>query len=860
MPNRNFCLYVSILVLIIAGSCRSRTHYVNLQNQWSGLDPKSIPLNVREKEFEKGNLITNPSFELGRYYLSDTVKLSFNLPGWKKVGEDVYWTDIQNTASFETDDASSGTHAIRIERNRADETDVQGEGIISDYIKVIPGNYRLSLDIRLNHIESGLSRLGTNNFDAVNIILYLYDRNKVLIPNFAYHPAYDHEIDNSFKGQPFANFRYINEYGWGRVIARSGNFPFDEGNIPDDARYVRIFAGLKGTGTMWLDMVDFRFTGENFTFLEKVKPLFDSTLEKPDYLLPKPQKYDSHEEIKLIRNGENKEMKPLVLIPSSMDNDHRKAITGFVNEMRKKGLYNRRENPVTSRISSATLESGRLIFSFGNSDLSNQFSQQLPLDEIVNRKQAYYIHRVDALGNLIFIGFSDEEGLHHAVSSLGRLIDMKDSVYHHYNITDYPDYLRRGMIVPWGESADPALNSKELDFLASAGINEFILEARGDQVNLSNVYNLCQPGMKLLSLQKKENNFISTGISFREVRFPALNVIRGQDAHNFTDAVREDASLTVAAISSFRNAGTDMVILSELSLWKSLDLGSPRKSLRMLREKPFMRFMDLREAYREGMQDSEKNDTSMRTYLFPLFSDNRMKNQMNPGEFCYYESSEKYRDLFDCELWTGPAAYSTIIDDADLARFRMDNPLPVRLFDNTLTAREEDKVMGGYPSRYPGKASMGILFQPYEVEMTGEIRNSTGSECILNIASPDELTVIRLATAADYLWNSTGYDPWLSAWKILVIRYGKAAAEELVWFNDMYYSLLGNCLRLEISGYNQKLVKSGEETVVQLDSHWGNLKILLQKNVDFLNELSDLKNRVISRFYEARKLPGEGRR
>ena len=331
MVNRKIIHFFIILFLIILAGCRSRSHIVNLQTQWSGLDPKSIPLNIREKEYEKGNLVSNPSFELGRYYNVDTLRLSFNLPGWKKVGEDVSWTNIQNALEFEPDEASIGLHAIRIERDNADETDVQGEGIISDYIKVIPGNYRLSMDVRLKHVESNLERLGSNIQDAVNIMLFFYDRNKVLIRNEAYHPAYDHLINNSFKGQPFSNFEYISELDWGRVIGRSGNFPFDEGNIPDDARYVKIFAGLKGTGLMWVDMVDFRYSSENFTFLEKVRPLFDSTLQASETLIPRPRKTEFYKRTDLIKlDDSQKELKPLFLIPSSADASVKKIIASFV--------------------------------------------------------------------------------------------------------------------------------------------------------------------------------------------------------------------------------------------------------------------------------------------------------------------------------------------------------------------------------------------------------------------------------------------------------------------------------------------------------------------------------------------------
>ena len=482
MPKPNIFHYIFIAFLVIPGGCRSRTHIVSLQSQWSSLDPMTIPLNIREKEYDKGNLVSNSSFEFGRYYNVDTVNLSFNLPGWKKVGEDVDWTNIQDKSGFEADEAFSGIHAIKIIRDIANETDTQGEGIISDYIKVIPGNYRLSMDIRLSHVESGLSRLGTNIYDAVNIVLYFYDRNKVMIRSQAYHPTYNHLIDNSFKGQPFSNFRYINEYGWGRLIARSGNFPFDEGNLPDETRYVRIFAGLNGTGSMWVDMVDYRYSRNNFTFLEKVKPLFDSTLEYSEFLLPKPQKATSPKDINLVKmNDDQKKLKPLILIPSNSSDYVKRIIAGFVGDLRNKGLYTKHENPVVTRISSSVLESGRLIFSFGNTDLANQFSSQLPVEDILNHQQAYFIKRISTVGQVIFVGSTDNQGLFHAVNTLTQLIDINTLTYHHFDILDYPDFLNRGMILPEGDADNRVLKTDDLDFLVNSGINEYIIEARGDR-------------------------------------------------------------------------------------------------------------------------------------------------------------------------------------------------------------------------------------------------------------------------------------------------------------------------------------------------------------------------------------------
>ena len=268
------------------------------------------------------------------------------------------------------------------------------------------------------------------------------------------------------------------------------------------------------------------------------------------------------------------------------------------------------------------------------------------------------------------------------------------------------------MIVPAGELYDHnKFTSSDLDFLVKSGINEFIVEARGDHVTSDEIYNICLPRFRTLSALKKERDFIHIGVSFMEQNFPAINEARskGEDITDdaFMKAVEKEGEKTASAISKFASEGAEIVILSDMSIWKCLDLGSPGKSVKMLREKPFSRYMAVRDAFWNGLKSNEKETPGLRTYLYPLFPDNRIRNQLNPGEFCYYKSVEKETDVFNYELWTGPVAYSTIIDDVDFARFSINNPLPVKFFDNSLTRRKEDMVMGGYSSRYPGKAATG---------------------------------------------------------------------------------------------------------------------------------------------------------
>ena len=56
----------------------------------------------------------------------------------------------------------------------------------------------------------------------------------------------------------------------------------------------------------------------------------------------------------------------------------------------------------------------------------------------------------------------------------------------------------------------------------------------------------------------------------------------------------------------------------------------------------------------------------------------------------------------------------------------------------------------------------------------------------INQPARTQIDVIRLATAADFTWNTRDYDPDFSLWKILASRYGVDAARELIHYADHY--------------------------------------------------------------------------
>ncbi len=856
MPNRRIAPVILFLAILSAGGCKTKTPIVNIPAHWSSMNPSGIPLNLREKEQQKGNLLVNPSFEQGRYYRVDTISSSFNLSGWKKVGENVYWTNIQNEHDFTFDEASNGSHAVKIVRKKADETDIQGEGIISDYIKVIPGNYELSLDIKLNNIETNLDRLIDNLYDAVNIRLYFFDKNKVMLKSHMVHPVFDNMIDNCFKGVPLSNMRTIDNFGWARLIARAGNFPFIEGYIPSESRYVKVFAGLKGTGTMWVDRLDFRYTDKNFSFLEKTKVYMDSTFAPSKLLIPEPhQAEDYHPCPLLILNESGDTLKPLLLLPANGDEAVLRLGRNLITDLRNKGIYNKSDIPITRWLTNKEIESGRLIFSIGNTFLYHQYADQLTGEESLTKEQGCSIYRIPSLENVIFIRYSDYQGLFRALGLVNQLCDPEGMKYHHYNINDYPDFLKRGVIWPL-YTANNEVATSGIDFLSATCLNQFFMEPQGgkpDNYSFKSKIDSVQPYLLELS---RTMDFLTFGYSFAHYSFPGMErFTKGKwenDSMIFIKTATAAGKKLQELIEQLNTRESDILLFSEKNFWAALNNGPFNNSSWAGIREDLRKYNSLYGAFWDPTIRTVAEKNSL-VYLLPIVSDNRTKNIISKWDLSDYQVIGTKKEGFNGFLWSGPVLSSFVIDDADYQVFTRDQHPPLILFDNTMISRPEEAIVSSYHALYPGVMANASLFAPYTTQITKNVRDSIKAQCILNINSMSDFNMIRLATAADYLWNVGDYDPFLSAWKALVAKYGKPLAIELVFFNDFYYKIISLSMEIKKSGNNQKAMKTLDELVDQLNNRWNNIQNLSTGRSSLLNEVSDFKNVAISHANKARR-------
>nr|MCU0586327.1 hypothetical protein [Desulfobacterales bacterium] len=160
---------------------------------------------------------------------------------------------------------------------------------MSDFIPVIPGTYDLTCDLRLKRIDPQRRRWGARLGDAVTMkVLFFDSERRALDPRFM-NPVGAGPIDASDKSYTFANYWSIDDFPWATVRPRTYNYPFSEGDLPEQTRYVRLFFGLKGAGTLWLDNVEFRYSKWNFTALERMQPYIGRPLSQIEALIPTPK-------------------------------------------------------------------------------------------------------------------------------------------------------------------------------------------------------------------------------------------------------------------------------------------------------------------------------------------------------------------------------------------------------------------------------------------------------------------------------------------------------------------------------------------------------------------------------------------
>lgn len=826
MMTKQLNLIILIILFISATffGCKKEDQ-TRLQANWSANDPILIPFNVRNNERNQGNLVKNPSFETGKvYYEKGNIK-SFDIAGWKKVGNNIQWINDENEG-FNSDEIYEGTHAIKIERSIADETEQTGEGIISDFIKVIPGNYSFKLYLRFENICPNQSRIGIKMYDAINLRLQFYDKNKIEISGTEYDAFRNKKIDNTFKSLTLSNYWQIEKFGWGEIFGKTANYPFFDGDIPDEARYVKIYIGLKGTGKMWVDNVDFRYTDKNFTMLERIKPFFDSSFLVQDLVFPQPKQLIKKQQIEFF----NKELQlyPVIVIPENASKRLKECAQEIKNLLIS--CIKNTDNSLLPDIEIVNnvnqIKENQFVISVGNNELYNKYKMSLPDTALSAHKNAYYIFQSELKNNMVFINGSDDNAISDALKTFKQLFAQKASTYYAANIIDYPDISERAVLIHYFDRDLDVLNSK-LELFTDYKFNDLYFEWYGSDNKEHYPFN----SMEDLQNTNNAGNY-SLLVDF--VKLNAKQTIKGNSNESYNYS-----SLLSKACKSILFVGDSYQPYEECNQEKVVFQSSTNINKNI-------QFDHINLLNDINNRLNGKNSLTKLEFLAPWNSLYIIDKGQGRAEMYFTDLNRNIPEDITM-YWTGGAFYTESIDFAEYYRINEITGHNPALFDNSLLAYSRRLNTDYLKNYYAGKIRTLSIFEPYNMNIFNAYYNSNERKTVLNTNHISELNTIRILTASNYYWNAKSYNPEKSLWIVLNKLFGRELAIKLIYFNDSYYGLKEICQKMEVDGSQYKNLRIAKNFETELIKNYEELKISLN-NKALLLELENLKAELLLKY------------
>ncbi len=832
---------------------------------WSSSDPLSIPYGTRCAQFEKGNLVSNPSFEKGRL-TSSGVDKGFSLDGWHKVGSHVQWIQ-QPSGNMAVPEVNSGSHAVKIIRTRANEMDA-AEGIISDYLPVIPGNYDFTFTIRLKDIASQKRRLGVKLYDALEIRVLFFDRNRQPLDADTLLPARDIRIDSSDKSFVFSHFWTIEDLPWSKVRGKAFTYPFSEGDVPDQTRFVKLFLGLKGTGIMWIDDIDYRYSKWNFTALERFQPYFARPLTLAEKITPTPKRFQQLSDVVYFKPGKPGAQSPLIVLPDNpapAEINAASLLRAKLDKILIKIYPDAGPVSVTQRLPHNRLSPGeqsapRLVLSIGRNVLYQQLQPHLPLQSIRNKRQGYIIKskRV-GMDHFVFLMGESPVGSFYAAATAAQLLESDSGIYHDACVIDYPDFLSRPFVLrKWRNNDELHRDLDNIGHMSRYKLNKAYVSPvtiRKIREQSAPVYfrGTREAGAKcttggVVNLAVMVNPYSHLGF------FPSVEDLGEGDRFLWSHSDLESLALLKNIFKTGLDAGANTImLLADDSVPHS---GSNSQNYTLYTDADRDRFVSLQNA--QAYIINQLKDWLDRTYpgtrleFCPPWYANDFINRGEGRAEVYFKELAMQIPEDVAIVWTGPAVRSLAIDMVDIRRFKALIGRWPMAWDNTLYARSiASKHYGGYPAHYPGKVRMCNILEPFDGYRPESFhRYSSGGHIYINADAYRDTYKAKLATVADYLWNTSAYKPELSMWKVLCQTYGKACAKELLYFNDAYYGLYQICLRMEAEKTGNTFTDKGRTFIEAMSGSLQQIDDAACAGPTLVQELEGLGHRLKKRFEE----------
>ena len=863
-----WALLAGLIVTIMLNACATlrQTDIRREGDRWTSSDPLSIPLSLRQAQFNKKNLVPNPSFEEGTVTtLKSTRKVS--IQGWEVIGRKIDWV-IWDSAEQTEDHTNAGRYMIKLSRKNTGELD-EATGIISNYISVIPGNYTFTYDVKINNLSSSKKRLGYRLDDTFMVKVLFYDVNKKPLSSGRLNPTSGTSIDNSNKGYSFSNYWSIDHFPWGSVRGRSYNYPFSEGDVPDSTRFVRIFFGLKGNGTVWIDNVDYRYSKWNFTALERMTPFFNQNLPPKERIIPTPKHVSRGEDISFWNPRQPESRQPLILLPPHPAPAERAAAYLLRNKFGAALIALSGQTDILgpdiriagNEFSVKKMDSSKLVFSIGKNGLYHSRPSK-PFDQYskpIRENQQGYVISSEKIGSatVVYLIGATPVGSYYAATTAVQLIDADEGVYHNSVVVDYPDFLGRSYCFKnWATDAELQHDLDTIDRMSQFKLNKVYAGNNRKGKSWYQPESLFRQGILAAGRRCRSKGVMSLALMINPYsHFPfeaSVDTIDAQVRNSWTHADPQSLSVLKKMFEIGLAAGASTIMLRADDYVPHK--GNNRKIYALYNTEDERRFINLQNAQAHVINH-------LKLWLDDEYPGTRF-------EFCppwyaneFIDRSEGRAEVYLNELiaqippdivilWTGPTVRSLSIDMADLHRF---SSLILRwpmLWDNTLYARNiEARRYGGYTTHYPGKVRMCNLFEPYDTMLPKNFQKfSDGRHFYTNGDASSEFYKIKFATVADYEWNTEAYVPERSLWKILIQMYGPGVAKELLHFNDAYYGLYDMCLRIEYMGARVEEVKKGIMYLDELTNRLNRIGERLPKGHPLVKEMSARRDKQEKRF------------
>jgi hypothetical protein len=503
---------------------------------------------------------------------------------------------------------------------------------------------------------------------------------------------------------------------------------------------------------------------------------------------------------------------------------------------------------ITSGIPDQVIEAGGLVFSIGNNLLSGRRLSVSSLPELIRHEQGYIIQPDSLSPNLVYLIGSDAEGDFYAAVTAVQLLDGSRFIYNQSRIADYPDIPQRSFLVSAvTASSDEGTYGANLTDMLMLKMNRAYLDyyrSRNMWERSSTAY---LRGLDEIGREAEKHGMIQLAHMVNPYAFlpfsTRLDSIDPFLKNRWMHSSPYSISRLQARIRAGIEAGaTTLVLCTNDHL--PYEGGHPL-NFSLYAERDRNTYINLQQAHLEmirlitelpGVGRSVKLE-----FITPWYANELVDQSRGQGEQYLKELTAKMPDQVSL-LWSGPSQQSFSVDEADIYRYsRLTGREPV-IWDNSLNTLPDILRDTSLSLGISLKLRTLNVFEPYQVKHSGiKTPGNWAGKIIINSPLDSELMKIRIATAADYMWNTRTYNPDLSLWKVLVSRYGREAAMNLYRFNESYMTLVGSLTALKNGIGNQRYARQIKVQLEVMQETLAILEGLMPHHPRLLNELKLLK-------------------